>query len=109
MADPTQLENIDFVSDQEQEWFLEAILGEEIQNFLNSSTGRFLHGRAKGVYNECVRKMFEIDPYTPEGKKEHGRLKEQATQAENFMKWCAEAILGGRSAETMIENNRNDD
>ena len=104
MADPTQLGNIDFTSEKERDWFLEAILGDEVQEFLNSSVGRYLHGRAKGEYNECVRSMFELDPYTPEGKKEHDSLKERATHAENFMKWCADAIQGGRTAETLIQN-----
>jgi DNA polymerase elongation subunit (family B) len=108
MADPTQLENIDFVSEQERDWFIEAVLGEEVQNFLNSSTGRYLHGRAKGDYDECVRKMFKLDPYTAEGKKEHARLKEKASHAENFVKWIADVIQNGRTAEALIKQNEND-
>lgn len=108
MADPTQLEHIEFTSDREREWFIEAMLGEEVQNFLNSSTGRYLHGRAKGVYSECVMKMFELDPYTPEGKRERENLKQQATCADNFMKWCVDAIQNGRGAESLIEQNSED-
>ena len=108
MAEPTQLENIEFVSEQERDWFVEAVLGVEVQDFLNSSVGRYLHGRAKGDYAECVRKMFELDPYTPEGKKEYVRLKQRATCAENFMKWCADAIQNARSAESLIQQNRED-
>jgi len=105
-ADPTQLSHIEFVNETEREYFAQAMVGEEVAGFLNATTGRYLHGRARQVFNECIKEMFDIDPYTPEGKKAHTRLKRDAWCAENFMKWCADAIIEGRQAATQLETYR---
>lgn len=107
MADPTQLDtHIEFVSEQEQQFFAEAMLGDEVRDFLNSTTGRFLHGRAKIVRDKCVSELFELDPYTPEGKREFEKLKREASIAEYFMQWCAEAIINGNNAESQLSEYR---
>jgi len=105
-ADPTQLGRIEFVNDQERLYFAETVLGEDVFSFLNSETGKYLHGRAKHVYEGCIKEMFEIDPYTPEGKKKHALIKQDAWCAQNFMKWCAEVIIEGRQAAVLLENYR---
>lgn len=109
-ADPTQLgQHIEFVNAEEQALFAEAMLGEEVVEFLNSNTGRYLHGRAKNIFDESLRKLYDIDPYSPEGKKEHSRLKMEAACAERFMMWCADVIQNGRTAGVQLENYRNDE
>lgn len=108
-ADPTQLgRHIEFVNAEEQSLFAEAMLGEEVIQFLNSGTGRYLHGRAKQVFDDGIRKMYELDPYTAEGKKEHSRLKFEAALAERFMMWCADAIQNGRTAGVQLETYRDE-
>ena len=103
MADPTQLE---FVNEQEQQYFAEAVLGEEARQFLQSSVGRYLHGCAKQEYDQCRDKMWDLDPYTPEGKREFLQLKRQAQAAAFFLRWCVEAIQRGDQAATMLETYR---
>lgn len=103
MADPAQLE---FINDQEREFFAEAVLGEEVRQFLSSTTGRYLHGCAKQEYDRCRDEMFDIDPYTPEGKREYLKLKADAAAAANFLRWCVEAVTRGSQAATMLENYR---
>ena len=106
-ADPTQLgKHIEFINERERELFAETVLGQEATDFLNSTTGRYLHGRAKATYDKCVDDMFEIDPYTPEGKKAHVRIKQEAWCAEHFMKWCVEVISNGMESATQLENYR---
>ena len=61
-ADPTHLPNVEFVNEQERQYFAEAVLGEEVRQFLQSDVGRYLHGRAKGEYDRCRDKMFDLDP-----------------------------------------------
>ena len=90
MADPTQLE---FINKAEELYFAEAVIGEEVRQFLASSVGRFLHGCAKAEYDECRDKMFDTDPYTPEGKREYTKLQRKAWAASHFMEWCVEAML----------------
>jgi hypothetical protein len=104
MADPTQLfENIEFVNEQEKEYLAEAILGEEVRQFLTSSIGRFMWGCAKSEYDKCRDQMFEIDPYTPEGKRKYEKLKADAWAASHFIQWCVETINRGNQAEVMLE------
>lgn len=104
MADPTQLE---FINEAERQFFAEAVLGEEVRQFLTSSVGRLLHGRAKAEYDECRDKMFDlVDPYTPEGKREFMKLKANAWAAQHFLQWCAETVVQGNEAEVMLNNSR---
>ena len=70
MAAPTLPSSIEFVNEQEQEFFAEAVLGEDVKEFLTSPTGRYLHGCAKQEYDRCCNKLLQIDPYTPEGKRD---------------------------------------
>lgn len=103
-ADPTQ--HLDFVNEQEREFFAEAVLGEDVRQFLVSDVGRYLHGRAKQEYDRCRDEMFDLDPYTPKGKQEYMKLKADAQAAAHFMRWCADAITRGDQAATMLENYR---
>lgn len=107
MAEPTQLgRHIEFINERERELFAESMLGEEATNFVNSTTGQYLHGRAKAIFNKCVDEMFEIDPYTPEGKKAHAKLKQEAWCAEHFIKWCVDVIQNGNEAATQLSTYR---
>lgn len=105
-ADPTQLPQVEFINETEREYFAEAVLGEDVRQFLVSTTGRYLHGCAKQEYDRCRDLMFEVDPYTPEGKQEFLRLKRDAAAAAMFMRWCVEAMQRGDQAATMLKNYR---
>lgn len=105
MADPTQLQ---FINEREREYFAEAVLGEEIRQFLTSSVGQFLHGCAQSEYDRCRDKMFEIDPYTIEGKKEYQKLKADAWAASHFLQWIVEAITRGNQAEVLLNQMRDE-
>lgn len=106
MAAPAQSMNIEFINEQERQYFAEAVLGEDIRSFLVSTVGRFLHGRAKAVYDKCVDEVFALDPYTAEGKRERARLMADAWAAKHFMQWCSEAMQGGDIAATQLESYR---
>lgn len=106
MANPTLPSEIEFVNDQERQFFAEAVLGEEVREFLVSQIGRYLHGCAKQEYDRCRNEMFDLDPYTPEGKRDFLKLKRDAAAAAHFMRWCLEAIELGNQAGTMLENYR---
>ena len=103
MADPTQLE---FINEAEQQFFAEAVIGIEVRDFLVSSVGRFLHGCAKAEYDRCRDEMFDLDPYTPEGKREYMKLKADAWAASHFMQWCIESVRRGEEAEAMLKDIR---
>ena len=103
MADPTQLE---FINDTEAQYFAEAVIGEEVRQFLTSTIGRYLHGCAKSEYDQCRDKMFDLDPYSAEGKREYLKLKAKAWSASHFMQWCVEAMQKGSEAETLMNEMR---
>lgn len=106
MATPTLPSDIEFVNEQERQYFAEAVIGEEMRQFLTSQVGRYLHGCAKQEYDRCRDKMFDCDPYTPEGKRDWTRLKREAAAAAHFMRWCVEAIQRGDQAAVMLETYR---
>lgn len=106
MATPTLPSDIEFVNEQEREYFAEAVIGEEVRQFLVSDVGRYLHGRAKQEYDRCRDEMFDLDPYTPEGKAKYLNLKADAAAAAHFMRWCVDAISRGDQAATMLETYR---
>lgn len=106
MANPTLPSDIGFVSEQERQYFAEAVLGEEVRQFLQSSVGRYLHGCAKQEYDRCRDQMWDTDPYTPEGKREWTKLRREAAAAAFFLRWCVEAIQRGDQAGVMLENYR---
>lgn len=98
--------NVHFVSDQEREYFAEAHLGEQVRSFLVSATGRFLHGRAKQVITDGKDKLANLDPTTQLGVEEWKVIKQDMSNAESFMKWCAEAIVNGDNAASQLEEYR---
>ena len=104
MADPTQ--QLDFINEQEQQFFAEAVIGLKAREFLTSEIGQFLHGCAKAEYAECRDKMFDLDPYTAKGKQKYLKLKADAWAASHFMTWCVEAMNRGDEAEVMLNDMR---
>ena len=109
MANPTLPSDIEFVNEQERQYFAEAVIGEEVRQFLTSDTGRYLHGRAKQEYDRCRDEMFDTDPYTPEGKQKFLQLRRDAAAAAHFMRWCVEVIQIGDQAAVMLEGYRDEE
>lgn len=104
MSDP--LHNIEFIDEQEREYFAQAQLAEQTRAFLLSPVGRYLHGRAKQELEELKEKLLELDPYDPEGRKEMAQLQRDAYGARNFIRWCTELINEGDAAAAQLETYR---
>lgn len=101
--------NIEFINDSERHYFMEANLGEQVRSFLNSPTGRYLHGRAKLEVENTKDELFDLDPYSSEGRAKHAKLKADGLAAQNFIKWCAEAIINGDAAAKQLDEIGNDE
>lgn len=97
---------IDFINDTERAYFEEARLGIEVQRFLTSAAGRYLHGRAKIALEEVKEKMLELNRSTPTFAEDFDTLQQEAWHAQKFTTWCAEAIVNGRNAEQQLEEFR---
>jgi len=98
--------SVHFVSEQEREYFAEAHLGEQVRSFLVSATGRYLHGRAKQVVTDGKDRLAVLDPTTPEGVEEWKAVKQDMSNAESFMTWCADAMVNGDNAAKQLEEYR---
>lgn len=101
----TDENKVEFVDDREREYFARARLGIDVETFLNSSTGRFLHGRARMEIEECKNDMLDCNPNSWLGRRKLTKLQQRAATARLFMAWCAEAIIDGRLAHKELENN----
>jgi hypothetical protein len=99
MVDLTQVE---FVDEKEREYFARAKLGSDVEAFLQSDVGRYLHGRAKQEVTECQEQALDCNPNSWFGRRKLSKLQTRAATAENFMRWCADAIVDGRSAESQL-------
>lgn len=97
---------VHFVSEQEREYFAEAHLGEQVRSFLVSSAGRYLHGRAKQTINDCKDELATIDPTEKGGIAKWKAIKQNMSNAESFMSWCADAIVNGDNAAKQLEEYR---
>ena len=99
MVDLTQVE---FLNDQEREYFARAKLGSDVEEFLQSDVGRYLHGRAKQEVTESQSEALNCNPDSWFGRRKLNKLRARAAVAENFMRWCADAIVDGRNAESQL-------
>ena len=99
---------VHFINEQEREYFAEAHLGEQVRSFLVSPTGRYLHGRAKQVVADGKDQLALLDPTTEEGVVSWKTIKQDMSNAESFMAWCADAIVNGDNAANQLEEYRND-
>jgi hypothetical protein len=97
---------VEFINEQEREYFAEAHLGEQVRDFLVSPVGRYLHGRAKQTISECKDKLADLDPTVKGGIAQWKAIKQDMANAEAFMKWCAEAIVNGDNAARQLEEYR---
>lgn len=97
---------VEFISEQEREYFAEAHLGEQVRDFLVSPVGRYLHGRAKQTILDCKDKLADTDPTEKGGIAKWKAIKQDMANANAFMAWCAEAIVNGDNAANQLEEYR---
>lgn len=112
MAEQTKdrFAGIQFVDQQEREYFAQAQLGEEAIQFLHSNLGRYLHGCAQQEVEALRDELEKIDPdrrLSFFSRRKLRRLQKEAQAARYFMRWLAEAIQQGNYAFNQLETYRN--
>jgi hypothetical protein len=95
------LEDIQFTNDQQKQYFEEAHLGIEFETFLHSNVGRYLQGRAVAQYEDAKEKLLAC---SPKNERRIRRFQQQAARADQFLEWCRDAIIMGRQAEAILNN-----
>lgn len=99
------IHKIQFIDEREKSLFATGQLGIQVENFLRSPVGRYLHARAIQEVRECETAALDCNPFSLLGRRKLKRLQLRAGPARNFMKWCADAIVEGRHAEKEIEGD----
>jgi len=97
---------VEFVDERERLYFERARLGIEIADFLRSNTGRYLHGRAKLDLQECQAEALECNPDSFFGRRKLKKIQRRADCALTFMRYCADVINDGISAEQELSDYR---
>ncbi len=100
-----QLRNVEFINERERMAFEEARFGQLVQDWLVSSVGRYLHGRAKITVEQCKDAMLELNPNETDFEEDFRDLKNQAWAAEHTMMWLADALQNGQVAEQLIDED----
>jgi len=88
--------------DYEQElndYVIRARLGIEVEDFLRSTVGRYLHQRAKIDYEDAKEELLACDLTSREGRENATKAQHKANVANTFIRYCAEAIQDGFAAE----------
>lgn len=100
---------VEFVDEEERALFGAAVLAEDVQAFLRSPVGRYLHHRAKVQIQQAQIDALEVDPdawplFRSRNKLRQIRMKSEV--AKTFINWLAEAIVEGDQAAVQLEEYR---
>lgn len=102
--DTDLISKLDFVNEQEKQYFAQAQLGEQARSFLASPVGRYLHGRAKLDFDQAKDELVGCNPDSFFGRRKFRRLQRDAELASRFMRYLSDALVeadhAGRELET---------
>lgn len=84
----------------------EILLGRDAEEFCNSDLGRYLLERADVEIQEWTEKMKEINPFMPWAKRKLRECQNEIYKREAFKKYLADAILNGRQALQLFEEQQ---
>lgn len=102
---------VEFADEQERALFGEAVLGEDVREFLRTHpVGRYLHHRAKLAIQQAQIDALEVDPDGWSWFRSRNKLRQirqRAAVARAFVGWLSEAIMNGDSAAAQLEENAN--
>lgn len=105
---------IEFIDAKERELFARASLAQDVRDFLESNTGRYLHGRARAELERCQVEALECDPgfgvfRWGRGRRKLLALRQDAAVARRFIQWCAEALMDGDVAYQELKEHRKEE
>jgi hypothetical protein len=108
MAENTEkdISHLEFVDEKERLYFERARLGIEVHAFLRSTTGRYLHGRAKADLEQAQVDALECNPNSIFGRRKLKKIQRKADCAKAFIRYCTDAITDGLHAEQELGQYR---
>lgn len=78
-----------------------AVFGKEVEQFLNSSVGRYMISRAHSEVSEAFELLKKCDP--KDGKTVQ-HLQNQVWKAESINQWLSDAVTDGLAAINIIDD-----
>lgn len=94
---------LDNLDPEEQKLLEIAILGEEVDNFFQSSVGKYLMQRTDAEILAGFKGLKDCDPEDP---KLVRKFQNQIWRAESVRDWLEEAVLDGLNATKVLEDRR---
>lgn len=94
-------DGIEFINENERLTFARARLGSDVLDFLRSTTGRYLHGRAKEDWEQAKEELINASIFNLV---KYVRIRQRAKLAQMFMKYCVDAIQDGEVAYQELQN-----
>ena len=94
--------NIHFINERQRELFAEARFGQQVEDFLRTDIGRYLHGCASQDVNIAMQNMADIRPGDPKFRSKFSKEKFDYEVALKFIVWLGQAIERGSKAEYML-------
>lgn len=94
-----------FLSEEEEALFAEAMMRQEAIDFLNSNLGRLLRGMAIQEVEAAKDKLLEVQPDDVEKIRS---LHFKAAVANQFLRFLQEVLNQGKSAEASLQQLRDE-
>lgn len=85
--------------------YASAVLGEQIESFLRTDVGKYLHARSIRVYNAAVD---EFKVCKPTDTSEIIRIQADMWKAEAFLGWLSQGVQEGLTALKILEGMDDD-
>lgn len=88
------------------ELYAEAMLGKDVEEFLNTDIGRYLIGRAEQESAEATDQLKKVYPWR---KRKIQELQARIWRADSVQGWLAELIISGRQSLQTLDEQAKDD
>ena len=93
-------ELIDRLDPESRTFFVEAGLGRDAREFLDSTIGRYMLGCAQQEYADAMLKLKTVAWWR---RRKIIEFQNQAWRAESFMTWLRDLVIKGKAAELALE------
>lgn len=103
MPNTDSFDDLQFTSISQRTYFTEARLGLEVEDFLRSNTGKILQHRAIQQCEEAKQAMCDLDVDDPTDRVTYKRHRFKMAVADQFLRWCVEAIQNGQTSEQLVK------
>lgn len=84
------------------ELFAEAMIGKDVEEFIQSDIGRYLIGCAEQESSDALEQLKRVFPWR---RRKITELQNRIWRAESFQSWLAELVIQGKQALQQLEED----